>query len=245
LLLDIVGYSIFSTLVNNVYGVTQVTSGTLPNGHDGFASWSSVTTVDWSLAVVIWVAYSLVPEALFGATPGKLLTGLRVVRVDGRPLGLGAVVARNLLRVIDALPALYLIGGVAVLATTSSQRLGDLVAGTTVVARSAALDSGATRSTGRWAGVVLAAALVVAILFTIFFDYYGRPPLVLQGLYNQHQLLRADVTSYQLGTAHWYYGRVTYPITIYTAQNRCTGTVELDWVGLGWEMRGADYNCSG
>jgi uncharacterized RDD family membrane protein YckC len=244
LLLDIIGFSILSTIVNNVYGVAVVTSGTLPNGHDSFASWSSTTTIGWLWVSVTALAYYIVPEALFGASPGKLLTGLRVVRVDGRPLGLGSVLLRNLLRLIDALPVLYLVGGLLVLVTASSQRLGDVVAGTTVVARAYALDFGATRQAGPKAGVVLAAALLVALLFTMAFDYFGRPPLVLQSLYNQHQLLQADVTSYELGTAKWSVGRVAYPITIYRGQNRCIGRLQMDWYWTGWQMGNAEYVCN-
>jgi uncharacterized RDD family membrane protein YckC len=244
LLLDIIGFSILSSILNNVYGVTVVTSGTLPTGQNGFASWSSTTTVGWLWLSVIAMTYYIVPEALFGASFGKLLAGLRVVRVDGRPLGLRSVVVRNLLRLIDALPVLYLVGGVLVLVTVSSQRLGDVVAGTTVVARADALDFGATRRAGRKAGPVLAAAVAVGIVFTMAFDYFGRPPLVLQGLYNEHQLLQADVTSYELGTAKWSAGHVAYPITIYRGQNRCTGSLQMDWYWTGWQMGGAEYVCS-
>lgn len=244
LVLDLIGFSILSTIVNNVYGVTVVTSGTLPTGQNGFASWSSITTVGWIWLSVVLLTYYIVPEALFGASFGKLLAGLRVVRVDGRALGLGSVVTRNVLRLIDGLPFLNLVGGLFVLSTASSQRLGDLAAGTTVVTRNDALEVGATRTAGRTAGAVLAAALLVALFFTIAFDYFGRPPLFLQGLYNQHQLLQADVTSYDLGTPQWSAGHVAYPITIYRGQNRCTGKVQLDWYWTGWEMAGAGYSCN-
>jgi uncharacterized RDD family membrane protein YckC len=244
LLLDIIGFSILSTIMNNVYGVAVVTSGTLPTGQNGLASWSSITTVGWFWLSVVLLTYYIVPESLFGASFGKLLTGLRVVRVDGRALGLGSVVTRNVLRLIDGLPFLYLVGGLFVLGTASSQRLGDLAAGTTVVTRNDALEFGATRTAGRPAGVALAAALLVALFFTLAFDYFGRPPLALQGLYNQHQLLQADVTSYELGTAKWSAGQVTYPITIYRGQNRCTGSLQMDWYWTGWQMANAEYVCS-
>ena len=55
------------------------------------------------------------------------------------PLALRAVIVRNLLKPIDWLPILYLLGGASVLLTTNSQRLGDLAAGTTVVYRHRAL----------------------------------------------------------------------------------------------------------
>ncbi len=67
-----------------------------------------------------------------GATPGKRALGLRVLRDDGRPPGPWGALARNLLRVVDFLPAAYVLGaGVAL--TTGGARLGDWAGGTVVV----------------------------------------------------------------------------------------------------------------
>ncbi len=74
-------------------------------------------------------------EAAGGQTLGKRAAGVRVVRVDtGAPPGVGAVVVRTLLRIVDSLPFLYLLGLIVVFATGKRrQRLGDLAAKTTVV----------------------------------------------------------------------------------------------------------------
>jgi uncharacterized RDD family membrane protein YckC len=86
-------------------------------------------------AFLIFFVYDVAFEVLAGGrTPGKRWTGLRVVRVGGQPVGFVASTIRNLLRPIDFLPAMYLVGIVTVLATSRNQRLGDLAAGT-VVAR--------------------------------------------------------------------------------------------------------------
>lgn len=69
-----------------------------------------------------------------GQTVGKRLLGLRVMDARGLPLTWPQVLMRNLLRVVDVLPAMYLAGGVSCLSTRHGQRIGDLVAGT-VVAR--------------------------------------------------------------------------------------------------------------
>jgi hypothetical protein len=53
--------------------------------------------------------------------------------VNGAPVGFLTSAARNLLRVIDILPAFYLVGMVTVLASSRNQRLGDLAAGTVIV----------------------------------------------------------------------------------------------------------------
>jgi uncharacterized RDD family membrane protein YckC len=68
-----------------------------------------------------------------GRTPGKRALGLRVVLTDGRPVGLRASAVRNLLRLVEGLPTSYVPAIVAILATRSNQRLGDLAAGTVVV----------------------------------------------------------------------------------------------------------------
>ncbi len=142
------------------------------------------------------MAYYIVPESLYGASLGKIFLGLCVVRAEGRRLGLASVLTRNVLRFIDVLPGFYLIGGLSVLFTTNSHRLGDKWTGTTVVQRDqVALE--ATRHPPHGANRVLGAILALALLFTIAFDYFGRPALVLEGLYNQHLLLAADATSYR------------------------------------------------
>jgi uncharacterized RDD family membrane protein YckC len=66
-------------------------------------------------------------------SPGKRVLGLRVVNSDGSPIGAVDSLIRNLIRLIDFLPAFYLIGIIAVFATTQNQRLGDLAAGVVVV----------------------------------------------------------------------------------------------------------------
>jgi uncharacterized RDD family membrane protein YckC len=87
------------------------------------------------VAFLVFFVYDVAFEVLAGGrTPGKRWTGLRVVRVGGQPVGFVTSTIRNLLRPIDFLPSLYLVGIVSVLVTKRNQRLGDLAAGT-VVAR--------------------------------------------------------------------------------------------------------------
>jgi uncharacterized membrane protein SpoIIM required for sporulation len=62
------------------------------------------------------------------------MVGIRVVSDTGNAVGLGAAVARNLLRIADFLPPPYLIGLLLVALHPRGKRLGDMVAGT-VVAR--------------------------------------------------------------------------------------------------------------
>jgi len=68
-----------------------------------------------------------------GQTLGKRLMKIKVVANDGKVPGYGQSVVRNVLRIIDMLPAMYLIGAVLIFLTEKDQRLGDLAAKTRVV----------------------------------------------------------------------------------------------------------------
>jgi uncharacterized RDD family membrane protein YckC len=86
------------------------------------------------LDLFVTTTYFLIFETLFrGRTPGKRLTHLRVVTEAGSMLDWRQSLLRNLLRMVDSLPAGYLIGVVAMLISPRLQRLGDLVAGTIVI----------------------------------------------------------------------------------------------------------------
>lgn len=89
-------------------------------------------------AVVLFFAYYVLCEGLFGRTLGKRILSLRVVTEDGSPIYLGAAFLRNLLRIIDGL-FFYLVAAISVWASPTRQRLGDRAAHTYVV-----LDSGST-----------------------------------------------------------------------------------------------------
>lgn len=68
-----------------------------------------------------------------GQTPGKQALGLRVVSADATPIGWSDSLVRNVLRVVDFLPAFYMTGLVSLVVTRRFQRLGDLAAGALVV----------------------------------------------------------------------------------------------------------------
>ncbi len=86
------------------------------------------------LYFVIFVGYAIVTEWFWhGQTVGKRLLGLRVMDARALRLDFSQIAIRNLLRFIDALPALYFVGGVFCFFTRYSQRLGDLAANTIVV----------------------------------------------------------------------------------------------------------------
>lgn len=91
----------------------------------------------WLVAIAIFVAffiytgYFAVSETLWqGQTLGKRLAKIRVVRDDGRPVGIQQTALRSLLRPVD--DTLFL-GAFLIMFSHQEKRLGDLVAGTIVV----------------------------------------------------------------------------------------------------------------
>ena len=68
-----------------------------------------------------------------GRSPGKAVVGLRVVRRNGLPIELGSTMVRNLMRIVDLLPANYVVGLISMLLSPSGERLGDHAAGTIVI----------------------------------------------------------------------------------------------------------------
>ena len=84
-------------------------------------------------AVLIWAYFILLEWLWNGQTIGKRAFRLRVINEDGSPAQFTAVLIRNLLRLVDFLPALYGLGVLVIVLSPKSQRLGDLAAGTYVV----------------------------------------------------------------------------------------------------------------
>src|SRR5438067_12108527 len=76
-------------------------------------SWSYFVLLEW-----LWQVQTI----------GKRMYVLRVIRDDGAAAGLLAVLIRNLLRLVDFLPAFYGLGLLTLIVTSRSQRLGDIAA---------------------------------------------------------------------------------------------------------------------
>jgi uncharacterized RDD family membrane protein YckC len=215
----------------------------------------------WLLLTV--VAYFFVQEALFSTTLGKSLLGLRVVDINGRRLSVAAAFLRNVLRLVDAGPAYYLIGLAAALTSPSYQRLGDRVAHTYVVFRdSSPFSRFSLTMFWRFAAVGVLVSLVIACGWN--FAYYEQPPLVIHDwqiinntyVFNPQTALPvcgrvdrpfgayvvgADIDAYHLGSPQWGNGTVTYPISyqLVGGVQLCAGSITLQWQGpfqSGWRI---------
>ena len=121
-LVDLLATLLVLIVVNNVVGLLFIFT---PDAASG---------VSILLTFAVPILYGILFEGFWrGQTPGKRLLGLRVMDARGMRLDLRQVVIRNLLRAVDALPVLYLVGGTACFFTARAQRLGDLAADTVVV----------------------------------------------------------------------------------------------------------------
>ena len=85
-------------------------------------------------ALAIYALYHFAVElAMRGTTPGKRMAGVRIVARDGGAPSAGALLVRNVFRLIDSLPVFYGVGLVAAIATREHVRIGDMAAGTLLI----------------------------------------------------------------------------------------------------------------
>jgi uncharacterized RDD family membrane protein YckC len=98
----------------------------------------------FGLAVLaITSGYFILFEIIWnGQSPGKRLVGVRVMRENGYPVRPVDSVIRNLVRIVDWLPALYGLGVMTMLVNRRSRRLGDFASGTIVVRESSGAAAG-------------------------------------------------------------------------------------------------------
>jgi len=123
----------------------ELFSGTYVGGCDSNFRFGSTIIVNYSKTfhglcglsaqlyfLTIFVYYVLL-EWKLGGTLGKLVTGMRVIKSTGEPLNLKASLIRNVLRIVDFLPFLYLVGAISTWNSKTKQRVGDRLAKTVVV----------------------------------------------------------------------------------------------------------------
>lgn len=139
-------FVICALLSSFVLGVVGAYLGATASGQPVDAALSSLlggASMETALAVgsavlgLIWaitfVAYFTVMEGTVGQTLGKMLFGLVVVHENGSPCRYREAAVRTLLRAVDSVPALYLLGVASILISDRQQRVGDHVASTVVV----------------------------------------------------------------------------------------------------------------
>ncbi len=86
------------------------------------------------IGIVLFSFWNLFFEILFnGQSIGKLALGLRIITLQGENPSIKALILRWAFKVLDILICLGIGAILAILSTRLNQRLGDIVAGTTVV----------------------------------------------------------------------------------------------------------------
>jgi len=100
---------------------------------DFFPRWFSGFFGILILMAFLWLIYFTYFEGTSGQTIGKKLTHIKVIKEDGSKCDFGSALVRNILRIVDHLPFLYLLGIMLIAATEKRQRLGDMLAKTIVV----------------------------------------------------------------------------------------------------------------
>jgi len=160
---DLLGWRIAAALIDLAVlaGVAVILSAATGQISSSSTSFVISLNTGWTLVfLAIALAYYFVLEAWAGQTVGKLLFDLRVRTAAGETPSIRAIALRTLLRIVDWLPVLYLVGFISMLATgTRRERIGDLAAHTAMArAGRPARDRGL-------ALLPVAAVVVTAIVF--------------------------------------------------------------------------------
>ena len=121
-LLDFVFLSIF------FFPVTYLYSGKWVMGPDEHL-WGISDPISLVFLFIIF-AYFILMEAYVGWTVGKKILGMRVTDGAGRKIGLSKSIIRNLLRLVDGLPAFSILGIILIASSEQGQRFGDRIAET-------------------------------------------------------------------------------------------------------------------
>jgi uncharacterized RDD family membrane protein YckC len=100
-------------------------------GQELVFSEQGVRALDLLIGLITSTLYFITFEWLYGATPGKLILGMRVIMQDGRNCTLGAACIRAVLRYIDGL--FFGIPAYFSMKEPLLQRMGDKAAKTVVV----------------------------------------------------------------------------------------------------------------
>ena len=94
---------------------------------------NSVENTATIIGGILFVVYLSLTEGYYGQSLGKKLFKIKVLKEDGKKCDLKSAVIRNILRIVDVLPNLYIVGILVITFTPKKQRIGDLAAKTVVV----------------------------------------------------------------------------------------------------------------
>jgi uncharacterized RDD family membrane protein YckC len=135
---DVLGRRVIAAVIDAVLILVLLVVVAKTLGDEGATSrsiWAETQGSPRTVFILLTFAYFLVTELVWAQTLGKRVMNLRVVTIDGGTAGAGPMLLRNVVRFVDWLPGMYIVGAIAVFMTGERrQRLGDLAAKTLVVA---------------------------------------------------------------------------------------------------------------
>jgi uncharacterized RDD family membrane protein YckC len=163
-----------------VFGIAWILARVFPHhgfffsrsagGSPGAGSTTSHYTLGppgWLVISALSLSYFYLAEVVRGQTVGKRAMGLTVRSASGGRAGINAVSARTVLRLIDALPFLYLVGAlVAIVTGARRRRIGDWAGGTVVVHESDVADDPPGHPS--WRVAIYPVGWLCAVLFAVF-----------------------------------------------------------------------------
>jgi uncharacterized RDD family membrane protein YckC len=129
-----------------------------PPGHE--QAWFALVVLP--VMAIYFLYHPAVELAMRGRTPGKRSVGIRIVTRAGEPPGAGALLVRNVFRLIDALPVAYGVGLTLMVLTRECLRCGDMAAGTLVVYERSAADTALLQDAAQRVGKLDSAGAEIA-----------------------------------------------------------------------------------
>lgn len=132
-IIDYTIVGVVTTILSMIFGVRWVRIGFMTGDFLTRTDWM---TGIWGIVGVMWLLgliYFTYFEGTSGQTFGKEFTHIKVIKENGTKCDFGSALVRNILRIVDHLPFLYILGIILIAATEKKQRLGDMLAKTIVV----------------------------------------------------------------------------------------------------------------
>jgi uncharacterized RDD family membrane protein YckC len=114
-----------------IYGIFFYALG-INERFDSMDQWSVIATI--AVFALPLIGYSLVTESMLeGQTFGKKLMRIKVVKIDGYQASFAEYLMRWFFRIIDISLFSGVVALITIITSKKSQRLGDMVAGTSVI----------------------------------------------------------------------------------------------------------------
>lgn len=131
LMLDGLILSVANFAVSSILGLTMGPRVSPVPGEISYTSFTALLGVSFLINLAIALAYQVFFLTRNGATPGKMVLGLKVIRADGGPISPGLAIGRYLSYILDAL--ILGIGYLMVAFDKEKRALHDHICGTRVI----------------------------------------------------------------------------------------------------------------